>query len=329
MPLRVRLLPFVLLAVLVFQACTLLDPEAPGALVPPTAEEDAALPHLRVTVAGSKRTLHLQTFGDPAHPPLFVLPGGPGVDFRPLLPLSALSDRYFVVMWDARGAGLSERVPAAELTLDSFNDEIDAVREALALGRSITLVGHSFGALFALRYAATHPDRVDQLVLIEPGPISPRAQRHYRGGAMSFADGQDFFWTNELLTSSDHAAADYKAVALLPLASKGFYCPGSAPDTYPMWRFGALHHHVVAFADRRVGDAFVWTVGFERFAPRVQLIAGSCGDAGADFQRAYNLPSLSNARLDVVEGAGHMTLFSDYAAQTLAALKTYLNAYRP
>ena len=42
-----------------------LDPEEPGLLVPPTVDEDPALPRLDVTVAGHARGLHLERFGDP------------------------------------------------------------------------------------------------------------------------------------------------------------------------------------------------------------------------------------------------------------------------
>lgn len=165
--------------------CTLHDPQTPGALVPPTADQDPALPQMRVTVAGRQRTLHLQTFGNPAYPVAFVLPGGPGEDFRLLLPLKALSDRYFVVMWDQRGAGLSERVPREELYLESFNEEIEQVRQAFAPGRAVTLIGHSYGGNLAVQYAAAHPDAVAQLFLIEPGPMNSKARENYHSGICS------------------------------------------------------------------------------------------------------------------------------------------------
>ena len=205
-----------------------------------------------MSVGGRERRLHLQTFGDPADPPAFVLPGGPGDDFRLVRPLQALADRYFVVMWDPRGAGLSERVGAEELTIDSLTEEIAAVRAALAPGRPLTLIGHSFGALRALRYAATRPGEVAQLALIEPGPISAAGRSRYRGGGIGFTAGEDFFWQNELLTSSDHAAADYKAINLLPEAARTFTCPGE-PLEYPLWRFGAFHHHVLTHTGRAPG----------------------------------------------------------------------------
>lgn len=62
-------------------SCSIKDIEKPGNIVPPTADQDNNLPQLSVTVAGHTRKLHLQTFGNPQSPPVFILPGGPGADF--------------------------------------------------------------------------------------------------------------------------------------------------------------------------------------------------------------------------------------------------------
>lgn len=307
-------------------ACGLLSTEAPGALVPPTADQDRALPQLTVTVGGHARALHLQRLGDPRNPPLFVLPGGPGVDFRLLLPLAALADRYEVVLWDPRGAGLSERVGVGELTIESFDEEIAAVHAAVAPGRPAVLVGHSYGALFATRYAARHPGAVTHLVLIEPGGFTDAARRADRGGEIPFAAVEDFLWQNELLTSSDHAAADYKAIHLVPEASRSFTCDGRRPPEDPMWRFGALHHHALTHSRNAPDAAFDFAAGISAFRGGVLVVVGTCGANGADFQRRHNLASLPGARLVTVVGAGHLTLFLEYAGQTVDAIRGFLMA---
>jgi hypothetical protein len=53
------------------------------------------------------------------------------------------------------------------------------------------------------------------LILITPGKLDLSSDASSNGGAVAFLDGQDFFWQNELLTSKDHASADYKAVEVL------------------------------------------------------------------------------------------------------------------
>ncbi|MEJ7683009.1 MAG: alpha/beta fold hydrolase [Segetibacter sp.] len=167
--------------------------ESPGSIVPPTASEDPNLPQLSVVVQGHSRKLHLQTFGNPSKPPVFILPGGPGADFRLLLPLKAIADSFFVVMWDPRGAGLSERVPKEELSFESFIEEIAAVKRQLSPNKKISLIGHSYGGLFITRYTAEHPSDVDKLILIESGKLNRARKDNYNGGAVSFLDGQEFF----------------------------------------------------------------------------------------------------------------------------------------
>jgi len=309
-------------------SCGLLSTETPGALVPPTADQDPLLPQVRISVAGHERAVHLQRFGDSQNPTALVLPGGPGGDHRLLLPLSELADRYHVVVWSPRGAGLSERLTPAEHTLASFVEEIAAVHAKVSPGEPVTLIGHSHGGGLFLRYAVAHPDAVKQIVLIEPGPLTPEGRRQYRGGAVGWSDGQDFFWQNEIMTSHDHAAADYKAVALLPLSFRSFTCDGEPPDEHPMWRFGAYHYHLVTHGRHAPPRDFRWTDGIDAVRAEILVLAGSCGEAGEQLQRDFNLPALPEARLEVVPGAGHISLFTSHAAATLAALRAYLAEYR-
>src|SRR5688572_3534105 len=81
-------------------------------LVPGTVEDDATLPSFTL---GDGRLVHLRTFGAAEDPVVIVLHGGPGGDHRDYLHLEAFSDAFFVVLWDQRGTGLSERVPDTEL----------------------------------------------------------------------------------------------------------------------------------------------------------------------------------------------------------------------
>jgi proline iminopeptidase len=321
---------FIALAFLlpVLAGCDVLSTESPSALVPPTADQDPLLPQLRVSVAGRERALHLQSFGDPRNPTALVLPGGPAGDHRLMLPLRALAERYHVVIWTPRGAGLSERVSAEELALDGFVEEIAAVRAAVAPQQTVTLIGHSHGAGLFLRYAVAHPDAVDQLVLIEPGPLTAAGRPHYRGGAVGWADGQDFFWQNEFLSSRDHAAADYKAVSLLPYTFRSFSCSGEPIFEFPMWRFGSYHYHVLTHGRQAPGRSFDWTEGVEEVPADLVVVAGTCGAAGAAFQEAYNMPALQGAQLAVVTGAGHITLFTTHAEALLDALRVHLAAFR-
>jgi hypothetical protein len=76
-------------------------------------DDDPSLPH--VAIGGT--VLHAETFGDSRAPMIVMLHGGPGGDYRSLLPYRALAaDGYYVVLWDQRGAGLAGRVAGAVLS---------------------------------------------------------------------------------------------------------------------------------------------------------------------------------------------------------------------
>ena len=143
--------------------------------VPPTVADDPSLPSVRV--GGVK--LHARAFGDPSSPTVVVVHGGPGNDFRYLLPLAALADRYQVVFYDQRGSGLSERLPDERLTLEGLYAELDGVVDLFGRGRPVRLVGHSWGAMLASGYAARHPEKLSHLVLAEPGMLSREDARRF------------------------------------------------------------------------------------------------------------------------------------------------------
>jgi len=81
-------------------------------------------------------------------------------------PTVARSHRVRLV--DLRGHGLSDRPPTGY-------DGPSMVADAAAVTADLepfAVVGHSYGALLALRLALAHPERVTSLVLVEP-PLGP------------------------------------------------------------------------------------------------------------------------------------------------------------
>lgn len=79
--------------------------------------------------------------------------------------IAALCAGYRVVAPDLRGHGQSDD-PKGRYDLERLCDDLDAIVDHLALPERFALVGHSFGGVVALRYAARRPDRVERLVLV-------------------------------------------------------------------------------------------------------------------------------------------------------------------
>src|SRR5262249_12086092 len=93
--------------------------------------------------------------------PLVFCHGGPGMwdTFDDLAAMFAGSIR--TIRWDQRGCGRSQR--RGPYAVARSVRDLDAVRHQLA-GARTALLGHSWGAYLALRYAIEHPGRVSHLI---------------------------------------------------------------------------------------------------------------------------------------------------------------------
>jgi proline-specific peptidase len=86
--------------------------------------------------------------------PLIAIHGGPGGSHDYLLPLVGLSEERTIILYDQLDCGESDRPnDPRNWTIDRFVAEVDALRKALEIDRCI-LLGHSWGGLIAVEYAA-------------------------------------------------------------------------------------------------------------------------------------------------------------------------------
>ena len=200
----------------------------------------------------------------------------------------ALTRRHRVLLFDLRGHGRSERPPSgydvathvADLgaVVSSFTDE------------PVALVGHSFGAVVALRYAIHEPARVRSLALVEaPLPPSRLAE------------------LDEFLTRP----AEERAGAL-PEALRGAVLRGERGGLRLLENLRALAEDTSLLADLRAAE----DVGDDELARLVCPVlavygaASSCRPAGRRIARAA-----PDARLVEVEG-GHFLPLEAPAALT-------------
>jgi class 3 adenylate cyclase len=108
-----------------------------------------------------------------------VFAGGldfPSVDFHEEVVSSAfstLTDRMRVIRFDKRGTGASDRVSGVP-SLEERMDDVRAVMDAAESERA-AILGHVDGAAMAILFAATYPDRVFALVLVQAKPRFVRA----------------------------------------------------------------------------------------------------------------------------------------------------------
>ena len=112
---------------------------------------------------------------DEGRVPLLCLHGGPGANWLHLKPYEALADERQVVFYDQLGAGnsaVAEPHDPAMWTPELYVEEVDSVRTALGLDR-VHLLGHSWGGMLGMQYAAGRPEGLVSLIVESSPPSVP------------------------------------------------------------------------------------------------------------------------------------------------------------
>lgn len=301
--------------------------------VPQTVKEDASLPH----VALEGVTLHAETFGEETNPVLIVVHGGPGADYRYLLNLQQLSDDYYVVFYDQRGTGLSPRVDPSEITLASSVEDLDRIVDLFGHGEPVNLLGHSWGGTLVTAYVGRNPDKVDHLVVAEPGGLTNEAFADFQRSARSVGFSLGFkairFWFESLHVSGpDPDARDdyfwgHMAEAWQFSASNGFNCPGTPVPEDHFWRAGAAAYGAIVNSARDANGTADWsfmTEGLETYTHPVLMLVSECDRwVGLEYQRKYHLGLYASVDMVVIPDAGH-DMFWENPQESIGAVRAFL-----
>lgn len=145
--------------------------------------------------------------------PIVILHGGPDFDHAYFLPdLDRLADGYRLIYYDQRGRGKSaEHVGPDDVSLASDIDDLDKVRQHFEL-ESMTLLGHSWGAVLALEYALRHPGAVSRLILLNPAPASASDVALFRKTYLEKLGDAAMARQKEIIASRAYQAGEPEAV---------------------------------------------------------------------------------------------------------------------
>ncbi len=176
-----------------------------------------------------------------------MLHGGPGAHHDYLLPgFDALSNGRTLVYYDQRGGG---RSPVARDVAVGWREQVadlEALRDVWGLEK-LHLCGYSWGALLAMLYATTHPDRVASLALVSPAPAALNERDEYeailalRSNTPAIREAREAL-QREGLRASDPAA---HAQRLFELAVAGyFHEPARARELTPFRVTGRTQQQV-------------------------------------------------------------------------------------
>jgi pimeloyl-ACP methyl ester carboxylesterase len=162
-------------------------------------------------------------FGDASRPPdvVFVHANGfNALTYRSLL--APLSASLRLIAPDLRGHGAT-RLPAdpkGRTSWRDFRDDLIALLEALD-GPPVTLAGHSMGATASLLAAERRPDRVSNLVLLDPVIFKPGATLLMHLPGMAQLGRRRFPWA--VAAARRRAVFEDRATALRSYAGRGAF----------------------------------------------------------------------------------------------------------
>jgi proline iminopeptidase len=288
-----------------------LAPNDAGALAPKTVDEDPSLPS--ITVNGTR--LHSEAFGNPNHPMVVFLHGGPGSDYRNALNVKNLvSNNYYVVFYDQRGSGLSKRHPKSSYNVQVMLDDLSAVIQHYRSSPSqkIFLFGHSWGAMLATAYINKYPTAINGVVLAEPGGFTWSGVKEYskRSRKLKIFDEatNDAIFPDQFLNGREnqHAILDYKiAVSYSYTYSRNNEEGIEGPS--PFWRNGAAV--LSGLFELGEKDGFDFSTDLVKYNTKVLFLYSENNRAYGEAYAQRLSSSFRNVQLSRVNGTGHEMIY--------------------
>jgi proline iminopeptidase len=117
---------------------------------------------MNVTINGCR--LNVEAYGPEDGPVLIAHHGGGGIGSlaEPKSTFGDLADRFRVIVFDARGCGLSEGIPPYSHA--QWAADVDGLRRWAGVDK-IVIAGGSYGGFIALEYAVAYPEHVSAIIL--------------------------------------------------------------------------------------------------------------------------------------------------------------------
>lgn len=286
------------------------------------------------------QTLYSKAFGNPQHPALLFLHGGPGynaVSFELSTAPILAEQGYYVIVYDRRGEGRSID-PNAEFSLAEAAADIQGVLEKYAVSK-VHLLGHSFGGILALKFARTHPEKVHSVALISAPLDLQESFQHIIVQCKTIYEAKEDLVNLKyvgLLQEMDPHSMLFASYCFLHALRNGFYTtPNPTPDAQQQYtalmeqpdfkRWGNAMTEQAPLGFHR-NDAYTQMKLYDLIRQVLQKKVPVFGFYGED-DRLY--PKTQRQTLEALLPQGHFkswercghAVFIDQQAQFIAALR--------
>jgi proline iminopeptidase len=152
-------------------------------------------------------SLNVEVLGPDGAPVIIVHHGGGGIGSlaEPRASFGWLADTFRVVVYDARGCGISEGKPP--FSHAQWAADLDGLRQWLGVDQVI-VAGGSYGGFIAMEYAIAYPEHTRAMILRDTSPDSSNLKRVYENARMQTRvdinwDNFDRYWTGRIRDDED------------------------------------------------------------------------------------------------------------------------------
>lgn len=258
--------------------------------------------------------------------PLLLMHGGPGADHHSLAPLRRLRDQFTLIFYDHRCNGRSMGAPVDSMTWENLTADADALREHFGFEK-LAVFGHSFGGHVALEYALRFPSRLSHLVLLDTGGDARWAQDEAPKVALQRTGDRE---KAELVRRWFHGEFDPKKMLSSLMSMGDLYDPHTNLWSLVRGLAGGEWHGLftlrpepLIFAGRTLLKG--WSVMDRLGEIQVPALVMAGRDdfifpPEATRELAKSLP---NARLQIIDGAGHNPQ-SEQTEAVISAIRDFL-----
>ena len=282
-----------------------LNPNKTGLLVPKTVAENPSLPAIKV----NNILLHAEAFGNPTNPILLILHGGPGNDYRYMLNCKKfVNDGFYVVFYDQRGSGLSQRLSKESYKINQMEEEIGNVINYYrkSVNQKVFILGHSWGGILATAYINTNPTKVNGAIIAEPGGLIWQDIIDYVGRSQKFSFTSealnDATYQDQFLTGDEdqHELLDYK-FSVFAAADKDSPVGNIGRQLY--WRFGSVVSR--ALFDLGEKEKPNWTINLSQYKTKILFVYSQNNKAYGEVHAKKVSSAYPNVQLEFTKDTGH------------------------
>lgn len=264
------------------------------------------------SIKAEKGYLHYYTKGNGK--PVVLLQGGPGFSNLYMRAISDSLVNYKFILIDYQGTGYSNHnnVDPSWVSNDQIIKDIDAVRKHLKIDKW-TMIGHSYGGMFALQYATVYPKNVEKIITISNAGTNQQFQQHFVDNIKARLSPEDRKRVEDIKTGKIKAkeVAPGMDEAEMIILKGYFYDPQNIPklfSTFPKQELAKVYNP--KFFNAYTANIANRNIDFTKQALELNTpirMIEAWQDPNYDGRQLLLNEKLKNSKIEFINRAGHFS----------------------